>query len=95
LKGGTTVDAQEAMRKYQLLHYYTQSYSPHSYSLDETAKILGAKSETVLSYIAVNDLPAELVGSSYRIAVEDLENFLLTRAMGIIESRDRHISYSG
>lgn len=87
------MDAQEAMRKYQMLHYYTQSYSPHTYSLDETAKILGVKTETVLSYIAVNDLPAELVGSRYRIAVEDLEDFLWTRAMYITANRD--ISYSG
>ncbi len=87
------MDAQEAMRKYQLLHCYTQSYSPHAYSLDETAKILGVKPEAVLSYIAVNDLPAELMGSSYRITVEDLEDFLWIRAMGITATRD--MSYSG
>ncbi len=87
------MDAQEATRKYQMLRYYTQSYSPHKYSLDETAKILNVKPETVLSYIAVNDLPAELVGSSYRIAVEDLEDFLWTRTMGSVAVRD--MSYSG
>jgi excisionase family DNA binding protein len=92
LKGGTAVDAQEAMRKYELLHYYTQSYSPRTYSLDETAKILNVKPETVLSYIAVNDLTAELVGSSYRIAVDDLEDFLWIRTMGIVAYRD--MSYS-
>lgn len=86
------MDAQEATRKYQLLHYYTQSYSPRTYSLDETAKILGVKPETVLSYIAVNDLPAELLGSSYRIAVEDLEDFLWTRTMGIVAVRDTNYS---
>jgi len=46
----------------------------------------------VLSYIAVNDLTAELVGSSYRIAVDDLEDFLWIRTMGIVAYRD--MSYS-
>lgn len=89
LKGGVAVEPEKALRKYHLLHYFTQWYSPHSYSLDEVANLLNTKPETVLSYIAANELPAETVGDSYRIAVDDLEGFLWTRSKGIVARRER------
>ncbi len=83
------MDAHEALRKYHLFHYYTQWYSPHSYSIDEAANALGTTAESILNYIAANELAAEPMGSSYRIAVDDLEDFLLTRSQGIVLRRER------
>ncbi len=83
------MDSQEALRKYHLFHFYTQWYSPHTYTLDEAATVLGVKPESLLTYIAANELPAEPMGNSYRIAVDDLEDFLLTRAKGIVLRRER------
>ena len=81
------MDPQDALRKYHLLHYQTQWYSPHSYSIDEVANLLAVKPEAILSFIAANDLPAEPVGKSYRVDVNDLEEFLLTRSEGMPISR--------
>ncbi len=81
------MDPQKALRNYYQNHHYTEWYSPHSYSIDEVANLLATKPETILSYIATNELPAEQAGKSYRITVDDLEDFLLTRTQGIYSYR--------
>ncbi len=79
----------EALNKLYIFRYYTQWYPAHSYTIDEAATLLGIEPETLHSYVAANELPAEPMGSSYRIAVNDIEDFLLAKSKGINLRRER------
>lgn len=80
---------EEAKSKYYMFHYYTKFCPPHSYSLEEISTLLGIQPESLKTYIVANELPAEPVGDTYRITVEDIEDFLLAKAKGIVLRRER------
>lgn len=83
------MEPREALDKYYMFRYYTHMSPPHSYTFEEVATMLGIHPESLHSYIVSSELPAEPVGNSYRVAEEDIEDFLLARSKGIVLRRER------
>lgn len=83
------MEACDATRAYYMVNYFSKWYPASSYNVSEAAKLLRVKPETVVSYIAAGELPAEKLGSSYRISVEDLKDFLLMQSKGLMLRRER------
>ncbi|HQD52570.1 MAG TPA: helix-turn-helix domain-containing protein [Bacillota bacterium] len=79
----------EAEKTYHMVNYWSKWYAPIFYTVPEVAVTLKVTPETVLNYIFAGEMTAEKLGNTYRITVEDLKDFLISKSEGLLLKRER------
>jgi excisionase family DNA binding protein len=83
------MDRYKAEKLYHMIHYFAKWYAPAYYTVPEAARLLRVTQEDIKNYITSGEMKAVKYDGNYRISVNDLKNFLITKSEGQLSEDER------